>query len=149
VVFHLKHFEMRRPNATTLPPAAALRAHGVTPKYPLTGRSGVRADDGMVLFVLCAEDIITDSEGARCLLWAPGGDDSAARRERLEHCIRALGHGQAEALLALARGTQVDSSVAFAVRVERHRREYWAKWGSASRLIMPAAHGTLGQAFAA
>lgn len=149
MVFHLKHLRMRRSNATMLSPAAALRAHGVTPKYALTGWSGVRGDDGMVVFVLCAEDIINDSEGARCLLWAPGGDDSAARRERLEHCIRALRHGQAEVLLAFARGAQVDSSVALAVRVERHRREYWAKWGSASRVIMPAANAAAGQAFAA
>lgn len=45
-----------------------------------------------------------------------------------EHCARALQQGQAEALVAFARGTRVDATGLLAVRVERQRGEYWAKW---------------------
>ncbi|HKU72137.1 MAG TPA: hypothetical protein VJQ51_14980 [Burkholderiales bacterium] len=120
--------------------AMALRAQGAAPKYALTGWSAIRADDGMVVFVLPAEEIVSDVAGSRCLLWAPGGAESAARRERYEHCARALQHGQAEALVAFAHGTRVDPAGVLAVRVERQRSEYWAKWGSAARVVTPSAH---------
>jgi len=149
VIIPLHHPEARRAKTTTLSRAEALRAHGAAPTNPSASWSGIRNDDGMVLFVLCAEDIRTDSAGTRCLLWSPGGGDSPERRERLEHCLRAVEHGQAEALLASARGMCVDPRLVLGVRVERHRGEYWAKWGSAGRMVMPPAYDALERALVA
>lgn len=130
----------------TISRAAAFRTQGVALKFPSSSWSGVRPDDGMVIFAVRAEDVIVDSEGSRCLLWAPDQDraDSPARQERLKHCILALGHGQAEGLLAFADGTEVDPALILSMRVERHRREYWAKWGSASRVLLPPLHQSPG-----
>ena len=94
----------------------------------------------MVVFIVRAEDVIVDSEGFRCLLWPPNADraQSPTRDERLEHCILAISHGQAEGLLAFADGTEVEPSLVLSISVERHRRQYWAKWGSAGRVVPPS-----------
>ncbi len=65
-------------------------------------RGGVRADDGMVVFAVRADEVVRDAEGSRCLLWqAPyDGTDSPAQRERLQHCRLALLHRSAEARTA-------------------------------------------------
>jgi len=108
-------------------------------EYPCSSWSGVRADDGMVVFAVRAEDVIVDGEGSRCLLWAPdaGRSDSPARAERLKHCMLALGNGQAEGLLAFENGTEIDPALVVSIRVARYRREYWAKWGSAVCAVPP------------
>lgn len=131
---------LTRPNRKTLSRAAAFRAQGVALTYPSASWSGVRSDDGMVVFIVRAEDVIVDSEGFRCLLWAPNADraQSPTRDERLEHCILAISHGQAEGLLAFADGTEVEPALILSIRVEQHRRQYWAKWGSASRVVPPS-----------
>jgi hypothetical protein len=149
VVIPLHYRGARGAKTSMLSRAAALRAHGAAPTYPSASWSGIRNDDGMVLFVLCAEDILADSAGTRCLLWSPGEGNSPERCERLEHCIRAIEYGQAEALLASARGMRVDPRRLLAVRVERYRREYWAKWGSAGHAAMPPAYVALGHGLAA
>jgi hypothetical protein len=134
----------------TMPRAAAFGAHGVALAYPCSSWSGVRANDGMVVFAVRAEDVLVDGEGSRCLLWAPqaGRTDSLARAERLKHCILALGNGQAEGLLAFENGTEIDPMLVLSIRVERYRREYWAKWGSAVCVVPPRLQrvpGWLGQ----
>ena len=118
---------------------AAFREQGVVLKYPSSSWSGVRGDDGMVLFALKAEDVIVDADGSRCLLWAldRNGGDSPASLERLKHCMRALRHGQAEGMLAFENGAQIDPTLVLSMQVERHRREYWAKWGSAVCQVPP------------
>jgi hypothetical protein len=128
-----------RLNRKTMSRAAAFSTLGVLVKYPSASWSGVRSDDGMVVFIVRAEDVIADSEGFRCLLWAPNTDraESPARDERLNHCILAISHGQAEGLLAFADG-QVEPALILSIRVERHRRQYWAKWGSAGRVVPPS-----------
>lgn len=127
------------PSRKTLPRAAAFAAQGVALKYPADSWSGVRSDDGMVIFAVRAEEVIADSQGSRCLLWAPAfrSADFLMREERLEHCIRAVRHGQAEGLLAFAGGAEVDPGFVLSLRVERHCREYWAKWGSAGWMLQP------------
>lgn len=114
---------------------AAFREQGVVLKYPSSSWSGVRGDDGMVLFAVKAEDVIVD----RCLLWAPdrNGSDSPAATERLKHCMLALHHGQAEGMLAFKDGAEIDPTLVLSMRVERHRRDYWAKWGSAACQMPP------------
>lgn len=123
----------------TLSRTAAFGEQGVDLKYPSSSWSGVRGDDGMVLFAVRAEDVIVDGDGSRCLLWAPDWTQAgpAAGAERLEHCMLALRHGQAEGMLAFANGSQIDPTNILSMRVERHRREYWAKWGSAACPMPP------------
>lgn len=128
---------LTRLNRKTISRAAAFRTQDVALAYPAASWSGVRSDDGMVVFIVRAEDVIVDSEGFRCLLWAPHADRSPTRDERLEHCLLAISHGQAEGLLAFADG-ELEPSLALSIRVERHRRQYWAKWGSAGRVVPPA-----------
>ena len=113
--------------------ATAFGEQGVALKYPSASWSGVRADDGMVLFAVRAEDVIADATGSRCLLWASfcNGAYSRASAERLQHCIRALHRGIAEGMLAFENGTQIDATTVLCMRVERYRGEYWAKWDSA------------------
>ena len=50
--------------------ARAFEWHGVTLKFPARSRSGVRADDGMVVFALPAAQVRLDDWGCSCLLWA-------------------------------------------------------------------------------
>ena len=114
--------------------AAAFSAQGVTLRYPAASWSGVRGDDGMVVFAILAEDVIVDDQGSRCLLWSPalGRQRSLVKEERLRHCILALGHGHAESVLAFAGGLEVDPTLLLSIRVARHRKEYWAQWPARS-----------------
>lgn len=123
----------------TLSRTAAFGEQGVELKYPASSWSGVRGDDGMVLFAVRAEEVIVDGDGSRCLLWTPDWKQarSPASAERLEHCMLALQHGQAEGMLAFADGSQIDPTSVLSLRVERHRREYWAKWGSVACPMAP------------
>jgi hypothetical protein len=109
----------------------AFREQGVSLKFPSSSWSGVRADDGMVVFALPANGVLSDWSGSRCLLWQPRSDaDKRERRERLDHCRLALLRGGAEALLVYGEAEQVDREAVLAIRVERLHREYWARWGS-------------------
>ena len=123
---------------------AAFAAQGVPLKVPAASWSGVRTDDGMVVFAVRVEDVIADAHGSRCLLWAPQADDAqtAVVDERLKHCLLALGHGQAEGMLAFDDGATVDAELVLAVRVERQRDRFWAKWGLAKMpLALPPETG--------
>lgn len=112
--------------------AVAFSAQGVTLRYPAASWSGVRGDDGMVVFAILAEDVLVDDQGSRCLLWGPdlARQRSLVKEERLEHCILALRQGQAEGVLAFEGGFEVDPTHVLSIRVAQHRKEYWAQWGA-------------------
>jgi len=81
----------------------AFEARGVWLQDVRASWSGVRKSDGLVVFALWARAIESRDGGCCCLLWAPNAagarpwSDSAAGRERLEHCKEALAQGRAEA----------------------------------------------------
>ena len=123
--------------AWLLSPAQVFAAHGVTLRFPARSLSGVRSDDGVVVFALRGDDVRADAGGCSCLLWAPSGpaDDAAASDERLEHCRLALRQGTAEGFV-LHSAPRADRCV-FALRVVRAGSEYWARWGSVARAEQP------------
>jgi hypothetical protein len=114
--------------------AVAFGAQGVTLKYPAASWSGVRGNDGMVVFAILAEDVIVDGQGSRSLLWGPdlARQRSLVKEERLRHCVLALRHGQAEGVLAFEGGLEVDATLVLSLRVARHQEEYWAQWPARS-----------------
>lgn len=126
----------------------ALQARGVYPSDARTSWSGVRKDDGAVVMMLWAGAVQPSEGSCGYLLWAPNVDgarpwsDTAAGKERLEHCRLALQHGKAEGLLVhgerldghlpehKARSVHgVDPEVVVRLEVELRGQEYWAVWG--------------------
>lgn len=131
---------------------AALGLRGVTPRNRTWSRGGVRAGDGVVVFVLWAEDGRYLGGHSEHLLWSPntGGarawSDSPGGQERLEHCREALGRGMAEGLLAYGvrlEGTPpeekvlhldgVDPANLLDLRVEQRGEEFWGVCTAAVR----------------
>lgn len=131
---------------------AALGSRGVTPKSRTWSRSGVREADGRVVMTLWADDVRGINPEAGCLLWAPNLEgarpwsDSPGGKERLEHCVLAMGHGEAEALLAYGERMEgflpeqkvlhldgVDADNVLAIRIEKRGEEYWAVWDGAAQ----------------
>jgi hypothetical protein len=131
-----------------LPRSRAFGARGVYLADARTSWSGVRKTDGMVVMALWHGAVQTADGGCSCLLWAPNtaGDrpwsDSAAGRERLEHCKLAMQRRTAEGLLVhgdpmegrlpedkarSVRGIDADTVIVF--QVEQRGAEYWASWG--------------------
>ena len=78
--------------------ARFFRSYGVALEAPARSRSGVRADDGMVVFALPAARVSVDAWGCSCLLWTVTDrlGDRAGSDERLRHCRLAVRHGVAE-----------------------------------------------------
>jgi hypothetical protein len=112
----------------------AFEMHGISARSRVWSRGGIRGDGAVVLAV--PADEMQKADGAnRCLLWAPNiGDsrpwsDTAAGKERLEHCRLALERGAAEGLLIY--GERVDGENVLALRVEKRDEEYWATCTSA------------------
>ena len=137
-----------RENGKLLPRSKAFAARGVHLQDPRTSWSGVRKKDGAVVMAIWHDAIVLRDGGCHCLLWAPNIDgcrpwsDTAAGRERLDHCKAALGAEGAEGLLvhgdALAgrlpedrarsvRGIDLQAVIRF--KVELRGQEYWASWG--------------------
>jgi hypothetical protein len=127
----------------------AFEARGVWLQDVRASWSGVRKSDGLVVFALWARAIESRDGGCCCLLWAPNAagarpwSDSAAGRERLEHCKEALAQGRAEALLVHGEALEgrlpedrartvlgIDPATVVAIRVEQRGDEYWAVWGA-------------------
>jgi len=127
---------------------AAFGARGVRLLDERASWSGVRPSDGTVVIAIWRAVVQARNGTCACLLWAPnvGGarpwSDTAAGRERLEHCRLALQRGGAEALLVhgdelagrlpedRARsiwGVDIESRIRF--QVEARKQEYWAVWG--------------------
>jgi hypothetical protein len=140
----------RKPQARLISRTKAFEAQGVWLQDVRTSWSGVRKSDGAVVFALWAHAIESQQGGCGCLLWAPNLDggrpwsDSAAGRERLEHCRTALARGGAEGLLVQGESLEgrlpedrartvlgIDPQTVVRFRVERRGEEYWAAWGSA------------------
>jgi hypothetical protein len=123
--------------------------------------SGIRKADGGVVLALWQRSIgRLRGGGCECLLWAPneaGGrpwSDTAAGRERLEHCKAAVARGAAEGLLvhgeALADRLPedrartvlgIEAGRVLAMRVERRGQEYWAAWGDKGSASIPGSPG--------
>src|SRR2546426_7160576 len=53
----------------------AFEAQGVTLRYPARSWSGVRFDDGVVVFALRECDVEGHDDGFSCLLWAPRSEE--------------------------------------------------------------------------
>jgi hypothetical protein len=137
-----------------LPRSQAFTARGVWLQDPRTSWSGVRKSDGAVVMAIWHDAIVLRDGACACLLWAPNVDgrrpwsDTAAGRERLDHCKAALAAEGAEGLVvhgeAMADrlpedrarsvlGIDVQALIRF--KVELRGQEYWARWG---KLAPPA-----------
>lgn len=131
-----------------LPRSRAFGTRGVWLQDPRTSWSGIRKSDGMVVIALWQPAVQTIDGGCVCLLWSPNTDgvrpwsDSAAGRERLEHCKLAMQCGAAEGLLVHGEPLEgrlpedrartvlgIDAEIVVHFRVELRGSEYWARWG--------------------
>jgi hypothetical protein len=136
--------------ARLVPRASAMEARGVG-LHDHASWSGVRTSDGTVVFALWAQAVESRRGGCRCLLWAPNvagcrpWSDTAAGKERLEHCKLAVQKGSAEGLLVHGEALTgrppeerartvygVDPEITIRFRVEQRGAEYWAAWGKAT-----------------
>jgi hypothetical protein len=135
-----------------LPRSRAFGARGVWLHDPRTSWSGIRKSDGMVVFALWQAAVQSVKGGCACLLWSPNvagarpWSDTAAGRERLEHCKLAMERGAAEALLVHGEALEgrlpedrarsvfgIDAQTVIDIKVELRGTEYWATWGKSSR----------------
>lgn len=126
----------------------AFEARGVWLSDPKTSWSGVRKSDGAVVMALWVDAIASADGSCSYLLWGPnvGGarpwSDTAAGKERLDHCKRAMELGRAEGLLVYGQSLSgrlpeeraysvhgVDAELVVAFKVEARGEEYWAVWG--------------------
>jgi hypothetical protein len=85
-----------------------------------------------------ATDVQVHDWGCSCLLWSPaiGPSEeiqSASHQERLEHCVLAVCHGTAEALVAYGRDAAFNAGEVIALSVLKIGNQYWARWGSVAR----------------
>jgi hypothetical protein len=115
--------------------ARFFQSHGVTLESHARSRSGVREEDGMVVFAMPVERVRVDAWGCGCLLWT-GRDrlrDDAISVETLHHCRLAVQHGVAEGFLLGRDHAPMECQELLALRVVKVGREYWAKWGHAVR----------------
>lgn len=118
----------------------AFRAQGITLRYPSHSWSGVRGDgeDGVVVVAIRATDVQVHDWGCSCLLWSPAAGpgealDRASHQERLEHCLLAVCHGAAEALVAYGQDAGFNADEVIALSVVKIGDQYWARWGSVAR----------------
>lgn len=115
--------------------ARFFRSHGVTLESQSRSRSGVREEDGMVIFAMPVKRVSVDAWGSSCLLWAPRNRfvHDALTMEVLRHCKLAVQHGNAEGFLLGEDQAPVEGQELLALRVVKVDAEYWARWGSAAR----------------
>ena len=124
--------------------ARAFHQRGVILTFPARSRSGLRSDDGVVVFAMVAAQVRSDDWGFSCLLWAPAARaaraplDVPSHAERLAHCRLALRDGMAEGFLIYGEEAAAPADEALALRVVKAGSEYWAKWGAATRAMAPA-----------
>ncbi len=131
-----------------LPRSKAFGARGVWLVDARTSWSGIRKGDGTVVIALWQAAVQTIDGACACLLWAPNTDgtrpwsDSAAGRERLQHCKLAMERGGAEGLLVHGEPLEgrlpedrartvlgIDAETVVHFQVELRGPEYWARWG--------------------
>lgn len=127
----------------------AFEMRGVKLRNPRWSWGGIRASDGDVVFTIWANEIRTDGDTRRYMLWGAnrGGDrpwsDTAGGRERLEHCQIALARGEGEGVLIYGeqRGRDLplqeaskvsgaDPHTVLRFKVQREGDEYWAVWNA-------------------
>lgn len=111
--------------------AGAFERQGVTLKFPARSRSGVRSDDGMVLFAMEAAEVRVDDWGCSCRLWRKGAPmllDRAINEERRQHCGLAVRRGMAEGFIVYGEQVLIAEEL-LSLRVVRAGAEYWARWG--------------------
>ena len=132
-----------------VPRSRAFAARGIYLQDPRTSWSGVRKADGAVVMALWQDAVQPHNGGCACLLWAPnvGGSrpwsDSAAGRERLQHCKQAIENRGAEGLLVHGEPLEgrlpedrarsvlgIDPETIVRFSVELRGAEYWATWGT-------------------
>lgn len=132
-----------------VPRSSAFGARGVWLQDPRTSWSGIRKGDGMVVIALWRAAVQSINGRCACLLWSPNKDgarpwsDSAAGKERLEHCKLAMEHGVAEGLLVHGETLEgrlpedrartvlgIDPHIVIRFRVEIRGTEYWGTWGT-------------------
>ena len=137
----------RAPKRRLISRTKAFEARGVFLQDPRSSWSGVRKTDGKVVMTIWGDAVESDGGGCSCLLWSPNLDgarpwsDSAAGKERLEHCKLAL-EGGAEGLLVHGERLEghlpedkartvhgVDPETVLSFSVEKRGAEYWAVWG--------------------
>jgi len=131
---------MDSPLIVSVPTSAATRArffqsHGVILESPARSRSGIRSDDGVVVFALPVARVRVDAWGCSCLLWARRDRllDYVGTLETLRHCRLAMRQGVAEGFLLGTDDAPVERRQLLALRVVKAGGEYWAKWGCVSR----------------
>jgi hypothetical protein len=126
----------------------AFAAMGIWLQDPRTSWSGVRKADGMVVMAVWRAAVQAIDGGCACLLWRPNSagvrpwSDTAAGRERLEHCKLAMQRGSAEGLMVHGEPLEgrlpedrarsvfgIDMRTVVHLRVELRGREYWGIWG--------------------
>ena len=131
-----------------LPRSKAFGARGVFLADPRTSWSGVRKADGAVVMALWQAAVQSSDGGCACLLWSPNKEekrpwsDTAAGKERLEHCKLAMDKGGAEGLLVQGEPLEghlpedrartvlgIDAETVVQFHVEQRGHEYWAIWG--------------------
>jgi hypothetical protein len=119
--------------------ARAFYSCGVLLNLPAHSRSGVRNDDGIVVFAMPAAAVRMDEGGWLCPLWRPAGRAGEEALDRasdevLEHCRLAVRHGLAEGFLLYGDASLARASELLALRVVEAGAEYWAKWAASERL---------------
>jgi len=120
--------------------ARAFYSCGVLLSLPAHSRSGVRNDDGIVVFAMPAAAVRMGEGGCLCPLWRPAerageeARDRAISEEVLEHCQLAVRHGLAEGFLLYGDASLARAAERLALRVVKAGTEYWAKWGASERL---------------
>lgn len=114
--------------------ARFFESHGVTLESQVRSRSGVRDEDGVVVFAMPLERVSMNAWGCSCLLWAEGASpDDAVAGETLNHCKLAVQQGLAEGFLLDRHQAPMGRQALLALRVAKVGREYWARWGSSVR----------------
>lgn len=140
--------EPRLKARTLMGRAKAFGALGVQLEDVRTSWSGIRKSDGAVVMALWADAIESEAGRCRYLLWAANAagtrpwSDTAAGRERLAHCKRAIKAGRAEGLLVYGKALEgrlpedkasaihgVDAETVLVFEVEERDDEFWAVWG--------------------
>lgn len=115
----------------------AFRAQGIELLHSWRSWSGVRPNDGVVVFAIAQADVVVDDGGCRCLLWSRATVEARLGRqcsdERLAHCRLAVIQESAEGILLRA-DARVACHQAVALRVRKMADEYWALWGSAGQV---------------
>lgn len=131
-----------------IPRRAAFQLHEVPMGDSMASWSGLRRNGGGVVFALWAEHVRREAGGCCYLLWAPNEEgarpwsDSAAGKQRREHCLLAMEKGSAAAFLVFGAREEgflpqerartiagVEPDVSITLRVELRGAAYWGVWG--------------------